>query len=101
MSGKTDEITKAWADMTTRDYKIFKELKKESLRDNMTNLELVLNMLAETATTEISQTRKPKDIEENKSVASAGGSVAGSARRDIEKKTGKSVLSRRNVKQIR
>jgi len=97
----TDEITKAWAGMTTRDYKTFKELKKESLRDNMTNLELVLNMLAETATTEISQTRKPKDIEENKSVASAGGSVAGSARRDIEKKTGKSVLSRRNVKQIR
>ena len=97
----TDEITKAWTGMTTRDYKTFKELKKESLRDNMTNLELVLNMLAETATTEISQTRKPKDFEENKLVASAGGSVAGSARKDIEKKTGRSVLSRqRNVPRL-
>lgn len=94
----TDEITKAWTGMTTKEYKGLKDLKKENLRDNMTNLELVLNMLAETATTEMSQVRKPKDLTENKAVAKEGGGVAGSARRDIEAKTGKGVISGQNGK---
>lgn len=89
----TDEITLAWAGMSTKEYKKFKELKKESLRDNMTNLELVLNMLAETATTEISQKREPKTFAENKKVANEGGSIAGNARKEIESKTGKSATS--------
>lgn len=92
----TDEITKAWADMSTKDYKKFKSLKKENLRDNMTNLELVLNMLAETATTEISQKRKPKTFQENIKVAHEGGDIAGNARKEIESKTGKNVLSKEN-----
>jgi len=94
----TDEITKAWAEMSTKEYKKLKNLKKENLRDNMTNLELVLNMLAETATTEISQAVEPKDFEENKTVAQEGGGVAGNARREIESKTGKKVISRKNAK---
>ena len=81
----TDEITKAWTGMTTKQYKQHKSLKKENLRDNMTNLELVLNMLAETAKTEISEKREPKNLDENKIVAREGGSVAGNARKDIEK----------------
>jgi hypothetical protein len=97
----TDEITMAWAGLTTKDYKKLKKLKKENLRDNMTNLELVLNMLAETATTEISQKREPKDFEENKVVAQQGGSVAGNARKDIESKTGKSVVDKRNARQLK
>ncbi len=89
----TDEITKAWAGLTTKQYKSLKGLKKDSLRDNMTNLELVLNMLAETATTEISQKREPENFEENKRVAHEGGSIAGNARKEIEQKTGKRVVS--------
>ncbi len=89
----TDEITDAWAGMTTRQYKAFKGLRKENLRDNMTNLELVLNMLAETATTEISQQREPKTWNENKKVAREGGGIAGNARKQIEEKTGKKVIS--------
>jgi len=94
----TDEITKAWAGLTTKQYKHLKSLKKENLRDNMTNLELVLNMLAETATTEISQKRKPKDFEENKRVAHEGGTVAGNARKEIETKTRKRIVSSYNFK---
>ena len=96
----TDDITLAWAGMGTRDYKNFKGLKKETLRDNMTNLELVLNMLAETATTEISEKREPKSFPENRKVAREGGSIAGNARKQIEAKTGKSVVSRVSFKKI-
>ncbi len=94
----TNEITQAWMGMTTGEYKKYKNLKKENLRDNMTNLELVLNMLAETATAEISDTREPKNLDENKSVAREGGSVAGNARKDIENKTGKRVITNKNAK---
>ncbi|MDO8490258.1 MAG: BRO family protein [bacterium] len=94
----TNEITKAWTGMSTKEYKKLKELKKENLRDNMTNLELVLNMLAETATTEISQKREPKNLKENTLVARDGGGVAGNARKEIEEKTGKKVVSRYNFK---
>lgn len=97
----TDEITKAWTGLTTKEYKKLKNLKKENLRDNMTNLELVLNMLAETATTEISQKREPKNLDENKKVAKEGGSVAGNARQDIEKRTGNKVITGRNTKQLK
>lgn len=92
----TDEISFAWAGMNTRDYKDFKGLKKENLRDNMTNLELVLNMLAETATKEISDTSEPENFEGNRKVAREGGTIAGNARKDIEKKTGRRVLSPKN-----
>lgn len=94
----TDEITKAWTGMTTKEYKKHKNLKKENLRDNMTNLELVLNMLAETATTEISEKREPKNLEENKSVARDGGGVAGSARKNIEEKTGRNAITSEKAK---
>lgn len=97
----TDEITRAWTGMTTKEYKRLKDLKKENLRDNMTNMELVLNMLAETATTEISQKRKPKGLDKNKQVAQEGGSVAGNARKEIEEKTGKSIVTDANVKSLR
>jgi len=90
----TDEISKAWAGLTTKEYKNLKGLKKENLRDNMTNLELVLNMLAETATTAISEKHEPKDLEQNKKVAREGGNIAGSARRQIEQKTGQKVINR-------
>jgi hypothetical protein len=96
----TNEITKAWTGMITKEYKSLKSLKKENLRDNMTNLELVLNMLAETATTEISQTHQPKNFIENKKVAHIGGSVAGNARKDIESKTGKSAITSKNAKEL-
>ena len=96
----TNEITKAWTGMTTKEYKNLKGLKKENLRDNMTNLELVLNMLAETATTEISNKREPKDLDENKAVAHEGGSVAGNARREIESKTGKKIITSKNAKAL-
>jgi len=96
----TDEITKAWAGLTTKQYKQLKKLKKENLRDNMTNLELVLNMLAETATTEISQKRKPKDFDQNKQVAKKGGRVAGNARKDIESQTGRKVVTSKNAKKL-
>ncbi len=89
----TDELTKAWSGLTTRKYKDLKGLKKENLRDNMTTLEIVLNMLAEASTTEISKTEKPKTFTQNKEVAKKGGSIAGNARKEIEKKTGKSVIT--------
>ena len=92
----TDEISKAWAGLTTKEYKNLKGLKKENLRDNMSNLELVLNMLAETATTEISKRREPKNFEQNKKVAQEGGNVAGNARKEIETKTGKKVTTKEN-----
>jgi hypothetical protein len=92
----TDEISKAWTGMTTREYKNLKDLKKENLRDNMSNLELVLNMLAETATTEISKKVEPKGLDQSKVVAKEGGSIAGNARKQIEKKTGKPVLTGEN-----
>jgi hypothetical protein len=97
----TDEITKAWSGKSVKSYKKFKGLKKQNLRDNMTNLELILNMLAEATTTEISKEKRPKGFIENKEVARKGGETAGKARKDIEKKTGKSVISSKNSKHLR
>jgi hypothetical protein len=96
----TDEITQAWAGLTTKQYKNLKGLKKENLRDNMTNLELVLNMLAETATTEISEKRIPKTFDQNKKVAKEGGTIAGNARKQIEKKSGRKVVNAINFKTL-
>jgi prophage antirepressor-like protein len=93
----TNEITKAWSGMTTRQYKDFKNLKKENLRDNMSTLELVLNMLAEATTTELTQSIDPQGLEENKAVAKEGGTVAGNARKDIEARTGKPVITSKNA----
>ncbi|MFZ2202358.1 MAG: BRO family protein [Microgenomates group bacterium] len=90
----TDEITLAWAGLTTKGYKKLKGLKKENLRDNMTNLELVLNMLGEVSTTEISKKEKPQTFEHNRRVARKGGGVAGVARKKLEAETGKKVVSR-------
>jgi len=92
----TDETTKAWSGMTTRQYKKLKGLKKENLRDNMSTLELVLNMLAEATTTELSKTQEPQTFDENQALARSGGEVAGSARLDIEKRTGKPVIAEKN-----
>ena len=92
----TDEISKAWAGLTTKEYKNLKELKKQSLRDNMTNLELVLNMLAETATTEIHKKEDSKGISKLKSDAKAGGNIAGGARKKLEKRLGRSIVTKRN-----
>jgi len=92
----TDDITFAWAGLSTKGYKKYKNLKKENLRDNMTNLELVLNMLAETSTTEISKAREPKTFIENRETAKRGGGVAKAAREKIESETGKKVISGRN-----
>jgi len=89
----TDEISKAWSGMTTRQYKRYKGLKKENLRDNMSTLELVLNMLAEATTTELSKTQQPETFDENRQVAKSGGDVAGNARKDIENRTGKPVIT--------
>ena len=97
----TDEITKAWADKSVKNYKKFKRLKKENLRDNMTNLELVLNMLAEASTTEISKKQNPRGLERNKKVARKGGRVAKKARVEIEKQTGESVVISKNAKKLR
>jgi len=97
----TDDITFAWAGLKTKDYKKIKDLKKENLRDNMTNLELVLNMLAETSTTEISKAKLPKTFPENRHIAREGGSIAGNARREIESKTGKKVITKANAKILR
>ena len=94
----TDIITKAWADKTTKEYKILKGLKKENLRDNMTNTELILNMLAEASTKDISQAVNPVDFEESKKVAKQGGNVAKVARLELEAKTGKKVVSAINAK---
>ena len=93
----TDEVSKAWSGMTTRAYKDFKGLKKENLRDNMTTLEIVLNMLAEATTTELTKTNNPQGLAENKQVAKRGGSIAGNARKEIEKETGKSVVTSQNA----
>ena len=91
----TNEITKAWTGKTVKELKEYKGLKKQNLRDNMGNLELVLNMLAEASTTEISKVKKPKGLDKNKEVAKEGGGVAKKAKDDIELKTGKSVLSKK------
>ena len=104
----TDILTQEWSGMKTREYKNFKGLKKESLRDNMSNMELVLNMLAEVSTTEISKQKNPKTLNENKSVAKQGGSIAKEARKKLELETGKPVITdenflpnHRNIKQIK
>ena len=93
----TDEMTKAWSGMTTREYKDFKNLKKENLRDNMTTFELTLNMLAEATTTEISKTKKPKTFTENQAVAKTGGEIAGDTRKAIEKVSGRPVTTKENT----
>jgi hypothetical protein len=96
----TDIITKAWSEKTTKEYKILKGLKKENLRDNMTNTELILNMLAEASTKDISQATDPKSFEESKEVAKQGGNVAKVALKELESKTGKKVVSALNSKNI-
>ena len=96
----TDEITKAWSGMNTRQYKNLKGLKKENLRDNMTTLELVLNMLAEATTTEISKQKVPEGLRENVAVARSGGKVAGDARKAIEQQTGVPVITSKNAAQL-
>lgn len=93
----TNEISKAWSGMTTREYKDFKGLKKENLRDNMSTTELILNMLAETATTDIAEATNPQGLDENKQVAQDGGSIAGDARKSIEARTGKPVITSKNA----
>lgn len=93
----TNEISKAWFGMTTREYKDFKGLKKENLRDNMSTTELILNMLAETATKDIAEATDPQGLEENKQVAQDGGSIAGDARKSIEARTGKPVITSKNA----
>jgi hypothetical protein len=93
----TDEITKAWSGLSVKQYKNHKGLKKENLRDNMSNLELVLNMLAEATTTEISKEKKPKNFVENKKIAKQGGTIAGNTRKQIEEKTGKKVVNTLNA----
>lgn len=94
----TNEITKAWSGLSVKEYKQKKGLKKENLRDNMTNIELVLNMLAEVSTTAISKAKEPETFDENVSVAQEGGSVAKNARTDIESRIGKTVISELNAK---
>ena len=96
----TDEISKAWSGMNTREYKKFKGLTKENLRDNMSTLELVLNMLAEATTTEISKTEQPETFQENLSVAKQGGTIAGNARKEIERTTGRSVITSENASEL-
>ena len=96
----TDEITRAWAGMSTRQYKQLKGLKKENLRDNMTDLELVLTMLAEATTTEISKKEEPEGFSENLEVARSGGEIAGDTRQAIERRTGKPVISSQNAAQL-
>ncbi len=96
----TDEITKAWSGMTTRKYKNIKGLTKENLRDNMSTLELVLNMLAEATTTELSKTKNPQTFKENLEVAKSGGEAAGIARKEVEKRTGKSVITSKNAAEL-
>lgn len=93
----TNEISKAWSGMTTREYKDFKGLKKENLRDNMSTTELILTMLAETATKDIAEATNPQGLDENKQVAQDGGSIAGDARKSIEARTGKPVITSKNA----
>jgi len=94
----TDDISKAWSGMSTKEYKQYKGLKKEGLRDNMTNMELILNMLAEASTTEISKVENPDGFDESRDVAKRGGNIAGNARKELEAVTGKSVISKKNSK---
>ena len=96
----TDEITKAWSGMTTRKYKNLKGLTKENLRDNMSTLELVLNMLAEATTTELSKTTNPQTFKENVEIAKQGGNVAGNARKEIEEKSGRPVITSKNATEL-
>lgn len=96
----TDEITKAWSGFSVKEYKSHKGLKKENLRDNMTNLELVLNMLAEATTTEISKEKKPKTFTESKTIANQGGTIAGNTRKQIEEKTGKKIVSKTSANKL-
>jgi hypothetical protein len=96
----TDVITKEWSGFNTKEYKKFKDLKRENLRDHMTNLELVLNMLAEATTTEISKEKKPRSFTDNRKIARQGGTVAGNTRKEIELRTGKKVVSKLNAKQL-
>ncbi|WP_094165369.1 hypothetical protein, partial [Flavobacterium psychrophilum] len=96
----TDEITKAWTGITTKEYKQLKDLKKENLRDHMTNLELVLNMLAEATTTEISKKKEPKTFNESKKIAKQGGTIAGNTRKQIEAKTGDKIITSLNAKSL-
>jgi len=96
----TDEITKAWSGMTTRKYKNLKGLTKENLRDNMSDLELVLNMLAEATTTELSKTTNPQTFKENVEIAKQGGNVAGNARKEIEEKSGRPVITSKNASEL-
>lgn len=94
----TNDITKAWSGMTTREYKSYKNLRKENLRDNMTNTELVLNMLAEVSTTDISKVENPEGFEESRDVARRGGNIADNARKELEANTGKKVISKKSSK---
>lgn len=96
----TDIITKAWSGKSVKQYKKHKDLKKENLRDHMTNLELVLNMLAEATTSEMSKEKKPKTLDESKVIAKEGGTIAGNTRKEIEAKTGKKIVSKLNAKKI-
>ena len=96
----TDEITRAWSGMSTRQYKNLKGLKKESLRDNMSTLEVVLNRLAEVSTKEISQTEQPEGLQQNRDVARRGGSIAGEARKQIEKQTGRSAITGKGAAEL-
>jgi hypothetical protein len=97
----TDIITEAWSGKTVKQYKQHKDLKKENLRDNMTNLELVLNMLAEATTTEISKEKNPKSFDDNKIIARQGGIIAGNTRKEIEAKSGKKIVSPLNAKKLK
>ncbi|MBE5839071.1 BRO family protein [Butyrivibrio sp.] len=96
----TDEVTRAWSGMSTRQYKNFKGLKKENLRDNMSTLELALNMLAEATTTELTKVHNPQGLDENKTIAKRGGQIAGDARKNIEAETGKPVITSQNAMQL-
>ena len=95
-----DIITKAWSGKSVKEYKNHKDLKKGNLRDHMTNLELVLNMLAEATTSEISKKKKPTTLDESKVIASQGGTIAGNARKEIELRTGDKVVNKLNARQI-
>ena len=96
----TDEVTCAWSGMTTRRYKDLKGMKKENLRDNMSTLELALNMLAEATTTELTRAQKPQGLTQNQVVAREGGSIAGNARKEIEARTGKPVITPDNAAKL-
>lgn len=97
----TNEISQAWSDMTTKQYKQYKGIKKENLRDNMSNMELILTMLAEASTTEISKAQNPVGLEKSKEVARKGGSVAKTARENLERETGQSIITDKNAKDLR